>query len=156
MLSHWSLKDIKSPRVSRILLNILSDLNNAVVWMVSTHPLISKSTSPFNNLRVNVLRTPVTIGHFHVPKFFQFPNKVKLFIFLYTIFQFYSMVNRDSKVHNSASSLVFADYHKVWWFGRDRWSLCTSKSERSFCVSFFRTDSGLCIYHLFAGSNYNF
>ena len=37
-----------------------------------------------------------------------------------------------------------------------RWSVCISKSLRSLCVSFARTDSGLCIYHLFVWSNLNF
>ena len=40
MVFHWSLSGNKSPQVSRTLLSILADLNNAVVWMVSTHPLI--------------------------------------------------------------------------------------------------------------------
>ena len=42
----WSLIDIKFPQVSRTLLSILANLNNAIVWMVSTHPLISKFSSP--------------------------------------------------------------------------------------------------------------
>ena len=37
-----------------------------------------------------------------------------------------------------------------------RWSVCISKSHRSLCVSFSRTDAGLCIYHLSAWSNLNF
>ena len=37
-----------------------------------------------------------------------------------------------------------------------RWSVCISKSHRSLCVSFSRTGSGLCIYHLLALSNLNF
>ena len=28
-----------------------------------------------------------------------------------------------------------------------RWSVCMSKSHKSLCVSFSRTDAGLCIYH---------
>ena len=44
MVFHWSLSDSKSPQVSRTLLSILAVLNNAVVWMVSTRPLISKSS----------------------------------------------------------------------------------------------------------------
>ena len=36
-----------------------------------------------------------------------------------------------------------------------RWSVCMSKSHRSFCVSFSRTDARLCIYYLFVGSNLN-
>ena len=61
MLSHWSLSDNKSSQVSRTL-NTLADLNNAVVWMVSTRSLISKSSSPFTNILVIVLRAPNTIG----------------------------------------------------------------------------------------------
>ena len=37
-----------------------------------------------------------------------------------------------------------------------RWSVCTSKSHRSLCASFSRIDAGLCIYHLFVWSNFNF
>ena len=54
--------DSKSPLVSRTLLSILGDLNNAVVWMVSTRPLISKSSSPFNNPLVTEPSAPITIG----------------------------------------------------------------------------------------------
>ena len=42
MVFHWNLSDSKSPQVSRTLLSILGDLNNAVVWMVSTRPLMLK------------------------------------------------------------------------------------------------------------------
>ena len=34
-----------------------------------------------------------------------------------------------------------------------RWSVCISKSQGSLCVSSPRTDSGLCICHLFVWSN---
>ena len=37
-----------------------------------------------------------------------------------------------------------------------RWSVCISKSHRILWVSFSRTGSGLCIYHLSAWSNLNF
>ena len=37
-----------------------------------------------------------------------------------------------------------------------RWSVCISKSKGSLCVSFSRTDSGLCIHHFFVWSNCNF
>ena len=47
MVSHWSLSDHKSPQVSRTLPSILSNHNKAVVWMVSSRPIISKScTNP--------------------------------------------------------------------------------------------------------------
>ena len=51
MVSHWSLRESKSPQISRTLLSILADLTNAVIWMVSTYLLLSKSSSPFANLR---------------------------------------------------------------------------------------------------------
>ena len=62
MVFHWSVSDNKSPLVSRTLLSILADLNNEIVWMVSTRPLISKSPSPFNNPSVTVQRAPIKIG----------------------------------------------------------------------------------------------
>ena len=40
--------------------------------------------------------------------------------------------------------------------GKIRWSVFMSKSQSSLCVSFSGTDSGLCIYHLFVWSNFNF
>ena len=49
MVSHKSLCDSKSLQVSRTLLSIPADLNNAVVWIVSTCPLISKSSRHFCN-----------------------------------------------------------------------------------------------------------
>ena len=110
MVFHWSLSDNKSPQVSRTLLNILAVLNNVVVWMVSTRPPTSKSSSPFSNPLVTVSNAPITIGiivtcMFH--SFFQFPSKVEVLILLFTFFQFYSVFSRDSKVDYFASSLSF-------------------------------------------------
>ena len=62
MVFHWSLNDSKSPQVSRTLLSILSVLNNAVIWMVSTRPPTSKSSSPFSNPLVTVQKAPITIS----------------------------------------------------------------------------------------------
>ena len=42
MVFHWGLSDCKSPQVSRTLHNIHADIINAVVWVVSTRPLLSK------------------------------------------------------------------------------------------------------------------
>ena len=56
-----SLSNSKSPQVSRTLRSILADLNNAVVWMVSTRPMISKSSSLCIRHLVTVPRTPITI-----------------------------------------------------------------------------------------------
>ena len=62
MVFHWSLSDIKSPQISKILLGILVVLNITVVSMVCTRPPTSKSSSPFNNPLVTVPKAPITIG----------------------------------------------------------------------------------------------
>ena len=62
MVFHGSLSDSKSLPVSRTLLSIMSDLNRVVVWMVSTRPLICKSSRPFNNSSVTVPKAPIAIG----------------------------------------------------------------------------------------------
>ena len=61
MVFHWSLSNSKSPQVSRTRLSILAALSNAVVWIVSTRPLTSKSSRPFNNPLVTVPNAPITI-----------------------------------------------------------------------------------------------
>ena len=109
MVFHWSLSDSKSPQVTRTLLTILAVLNNVVVWMVSTRPPTSKSSSPFSNPLFTVLNAPITVGiivtcMFH-SFFFQFPSKVEVLILLFTFFQFYSVVIRDSKFDSFACSL---------------------------------------------------
>ena len=54
MVFHWSLSDSKSPQVSGTHLGIWAVLNNAVVWMVSTLPPTSKSSSTSNNPLVTI------------------------------------------------------------------------------------------------------
>ena len=44
------------------LFSIMADFNNAVVWMVSTRPLISKSSISFTNPLTTVPSSPYTIG----------------------------------------------------------------------------------------------
>ena len=62
MVFHRSFIDNKSLQVTMTHLSILADLNNAVVWMVSTRPLISKSSSNFINPSVTALRALITYG----------------------------------------------------------------------------------------------
>ena len=127
MVFHWILSESKSPRISSTLLSIPAVFNNAVVRMISTRPLTSKSSRPFNNPFVTVPKVPIIISiivTFMFHSFFQFPRKVEVLITLFTIIQFYSVVNRVSKVDNLADFLFsffffFADYCKVWSFDRD-------------------------------------
>ena len=76
MVFHWSLSDSKSPQVSRTLLSILAVLNNAVVWMVSSRPATSKSSSPFSNHLVTVPNAPITIGIIITCMFHSFFNSL--------------------------------------------------------------------------------
>ena len=146
MVFHWSLSDrnlLKS-------LSILADLKDARVWMFSTHPLISKSSSPFINLLVTVLRAPVTICiniTFMFQGFFQYRWKVKVFALLFIFIQFYSMVNWDKKVHNFASSLfLLLIIMRSGCLTKIRWPVWDSKSQRCLCVSFSRTAIRLSIW----------
>ena len=45
IFSHQRLSDSKSPQVSRTILSILADLNNAVIWMAYTRSLLSSVPS---------------------------------------------------------------------------------------------------------------
>ena len=55
--------------------------------------------------------------------FFLFPNKVELLIFL-SSFQVYSLVSRDSKVHNSTNSLFLLTIIRSGGLAEFKWSLC--------------------------------
>ena len=108
MVFQWSLSDSKSPQVSRTLLNILTVINNAVVWKFSPCPSTSKSSSPFNNPLVTVPKATITIG---IIVTFMFHSKVEVLILLFTFFQFYSV---DSKVGNFANSLFLLLLIIIW------------------------------------------
>ena len=108
---HWGLSASKSPQVSRTLLSILAVLNNAVVWMVSTRPPVSKSSSPFNSPLVTIPRAPIKIGKivtvmFH--SFFQFPNKVEVSILLLA---FTSILLSDQPRQQSSQSCKFSFFY---------------------------------------------
>ena len=111
------MSDSKSPQVSRTLLSILADLNNAVVYIVSIRLVISKSSSQWINTLVTVPRAPITIGIFVAFMLYSFFNSLARYRYL--SFFSVSVVSRNSKVHISTSSLSFVDYY-VWLSGRDK------------------------------------
>ena len=159
MVFHWRLSDSKSTQVSRTLLSILPVFNNAVIWVVSTRLPTSKSSSPFSNPLVTVPKAPITIDiivTFIFHSFFQLSSKVNVLISLFTFFQFYSVVSRDSKVDNFAEFLFLLIIIRSGLLAEIRRSVCITKTHRSLCVSFSRTGAGLCIYHLLAWQNVNF
>ena len=73
---YWSFSESKSPQDSMTLLSILVVLNNVVVWVVSTRPPTSKSSRPFNNPLITVLKLPVTIDIIVTCMFHSFMNSL--------------------------------------------------------------------------------
>ena len=111
MVFHWRLSDNKSLQVSGTLLSILADLNNVVIWLVSTRPPTSKSSSPFNNPSITEPRAPITIfisSTFMFQQFFQFPSKIKVFVLSpnYVSILLYG--------HPGQQSLQFGKFSSFW------------------------------------------
>ena len=158
MPSNWSLSDSKSPQVSRALLRILADLNNEVVWMVSPHPLISKSSSLFINPLVT--RVPITIGINVTFMFHSFFNSITRSRYLSFSLSFNFTLWSAGTANSTILQVLFLSFFFIiirsGYLTEIRWSACMSKPLRSLCVSFSWTDSGLCICHLFVWSNFNF
>ena len=162
MVFHWSLSDSKSPQVSRTRLRILAVLSNAVVWIVSTRPLTSKSSRPFNNPLVIVPKAPITIGTIVTFMFHSFFNSLARSMYL----SFFSLSFRfilwsAGTTKSTALQILFFFFFlliiiRSGLLAGIRWSVCMIKSHRSLCVSFSRTGARLCIYHLFVWSNWNF
>ena len=125
MVFHWSLSDRKSLQVSRTLLNILTVLNNAVVWMVSTRPPTSKSSSPFSNPLVTVPNTPITIGIIITCMFHSFFNCLTRSMYLSFFSLSFRFILRSAGTAKSIILqiflffLFFVDYYEVWSSGRD-------------------------------------
>ena len=138
MVSHWSLSDRKSPQVSRTL-SILSDLNNVVVWMVSTHPLISKSSSPFTNPLVSVLRAPITIDITVSFMFHSFSSSLARSWYLSVFLLSFSFTLWSARMAKSTIQQVLFFLLTITRSGRlakIRWSICISRSQRILYVSF--------------------
>ena len=118
MVFQWRLRDNKSPQVSRTFLSILADLNNAIIWIVSTHPLIPKSsTHAFNNPLVTLPKAPIRIGiivTFMFHSFFQFSSKVLVLISFFGFLQFYSDQPEQQSPLFSRFSFFF-----VYWLTLD-------------------------------------
>ena len=152
MVSPWNISDNKS-QIFCTLLSILANINKAVMCMVSSRPFISKFSSPCTTPLMTVPKASITIAiTVMFNSFFQLPSKVEVFIFLFAVFQFYSVFCRDSKVHNSASSFFFFFFFfllTITTSGRlaeNTRSVCISKSQSILCVSFPRTNSVLCVW----------
>ena len=133
--------------------------------MVSTCPLISKSSNPCTNPLGTDLSARIIIG---ITVIFMFHSFCSLTRFTYLClfspsFNFtpWSAGTAKSTIQQVLFSFLccFFFFLTITWSGRlagIRWSVCISKSHRSLCISFSAMDSGLCIYWLFVRSNLNF
>ena len=159
MVLHWSLNDCKSPQVSRTFLSILTNVKNAVVCMVSTYPLIFKSSNPFTNLKGTAPSAPVTISITVIFMFYNFFLVLSQGLDIYLSFRFLliflcGLPRQQSPLSGRFSFwLIISRSDRL---AKISSSVCISKSQKSLCVSFSRTDSGLYIYHLFMWSNFDF
>ena len=160
MVFHWSLSDSKSPQVSRTRFRIMAVLSNAVVWIVSTRPPTSKSSRPFYNPLVIVPKAPITIGTIVTFMFHSFFNSLarsRYLSFFSHSFRFilWSTGTAKSTIFQILSFFFLIIIRSGLLVGIS-WSVCMLKSHRSLCMSFSGTGAGLCIYHLFVLSNWNF
>ena len=125
MVFHWSLRDSKSSQVSRTLLSILAVFNNAVIWMVSTRSLTSKSSWPFSNPSVIVPKAPGTNGTRDTFMFHSFFNSLArsryLSFFFSHSFSFilWSAGTAKSTILQILFFFFVVDYYKIWSSGRD-------------------------------------
>ena len=135
-------------------------LSNAVVWVVPTRPPTSKSSRPFNNPLVTVPNAPMTIGTIVTLMFTQFffnslaRSRYLSFFLLSFRFILWSAGTAKSTILQILFLLLII--MRSGLLAEIRWSVCMLKSHRSLCESFSRTGAGLCIYHLFLWSNWNF
>ena len=121
MVFHWSLNNSKSLLVPRTLLSILSVLNKAVVWIVSTLP---PTSNPFNNLLVTVLKASITIGIIVTFMFYSFFNSLARSRYLSFFSLSFNFIQWSTGTVKSAILQVLffcfvVDYYKFWYSGRD-------------------------------------
>ena len=129
----------RSPQLSRTLLSILADLNNAVFWMVSTRPLISKSSSPCTNPLVIVPTTPIKIGFTVIFMFhgvFRFLSRSR-FLSLFLLSFGFTL----RSVGRAKSTILQVPFFCWLLLGLVVWpslgDLFVSQNPREFCVSHF-------------------
>ena len=159
MVFHWNLSDSESPKVSRTCLSILAIFSNAVVWIVSTRPPTPKSSRPFDNPLVTVPNAPITIGTivtFMFHSFFNFLARSTNLSFFFPSFRFILLSAGTAKSTILQILFLLLIIMRSGLLAGIRWSVCMLKSHKSLCESFSRTGAGLCIYHLFVWSNWNF
>ena len=146
------MSDSKSTR-----LRILAVLSSAVIWIASTCPPTSKSSRPFNNPLVIVPNATITIGTIVTFMFHSCFNSLARSRCLSFFSLSFIFILWSAGTANFTDSLfLLLIIMRCGLLAGIRWSVCMLRSYRSLCESFSRTGVGLCIYHLFVWSNWNF
>ena len=154
MVFHWSLSDSKSPQVSRTRLSILAVLSNAVDWIVSTLPPISKSYRLFNIALVTVPNAQSLLSC-STPFLNSLARSMYLSFFSLSFrFILWSAGTAKSTILQILVFLLIIMRSDL--LAGIKWSVCVLKSHRSLYESFSSAGAGLCLYHLFVWSNWNF
>ena len=102
MVFHWGLTNCKSSQIPELFSVFwpISSQYPSRVWIVSTRPLISKSSSSCINHLTTVPRAPITIGisiTFMVHSFFNSLARFRYLSFFFVFFQFYSVISWTAK-----------------------------------------------------------
>ena len=166
MIFHWSLSDSNSPQVSRTLLNILADINNAVLDGLHLFYYFWVFQSLYKSFGDCTKSTDYNYKrHFHVPVFFVSQARSKYVSFFSLSFSFAlwsAETAKSTTLHAHCFFVLFCFVLFLLIITRSarlteiKWSVWMSKSQWSLRVSCSRGDVGLCIYHLFIWSNRNF
>ena len=154
MAFHWSLSNSKSPQVSRTFLSILANHSNAVVWKVSSRPLISNSSSPCTNPLVTILSTLITIGITVTFMFHDFFSSLARSKDLY-LFSLFCGQPEWQIPQFGRFSFFWLTITRSGRLAEIKWSVGISKTQWNLCATFSRTDSCLCMYNVSVWSNLN-
>ena len=124
--------------------------------MVSTHPLISKSSSPLIYPLVTVLSTPISIGItgiFIFHSFFSSPAK-PWYLSLFSLS--FNFTPWSARMQFGRLSFFLLTITRFGHLTKIKGSIWIPKFQRILCISFSRMDSRLCMHHLFVQANLNF
>ena len=139
----WVTSVLKSPGLFS---SILADFIYAEVWMVTPHPLISKSSSPFNNPLVTVPKAPITIGIIVNFMFYSFFNSLARSRYLSLISHSFNFTLWSAGIAKSTILQVLSFFFFFFFFlllliimrsgllDEIWWSVRISKCQRSLCV----------------------
>ena len=148
MVFYWSRSDSKSPRVSQTLLSILVDLNNAIIWMTSTSPLISNFSSSFTKPFQSFPSAPIIIRItvtflFHI--FLELEHgPITCLSFHFLGFSFCCLPGPQSSQFDRF--FYFANNQYFCSSSRDRWSVYILNSLRMLCS--LLTGQTLLFFHM--------